>query len=56
MTKVKTPSKQYIALLDIKAVLRKWQDLEISDRDALREIGSITIELQKKEWEESHSF
>ncbi len=48
------PSKAYIAMLDIKAIVRKWQDLEIKDRDALREIEKIYIQIQKDEWKDSH--
>ena len=50
----KLPSKTYVALLDIKAVIRKWQNLELSDRKAMDEINRISIELQKVEWKENH--
>lgn len=50
----KTPTKQYLAMLDIKAIVRKWQDLEISDSKALIEIDKISITLQKSEWNDSH--
>lgn len=49
------PTKAYIAMLDIKAIVRKWQDLDISDRKALAEIEKICLDLQKLEWKESHS-
>lgn len=48
------PSKLHIALLDIKAIIRKWQDLDISDRVAMDRINSISIELQKEEWKDGH--
>ena len=48
------PSKAYIAMLDIKATVRKWQDLTINDKTALAEIEKIIINLQKQEWKDSH--
>ena len=39
------PSKQYIALLDIKDVLRSWQDLDIPDTIALFRIDRVLTEL-----------
>ena len=41
------PSKNYIALLDIKAIIRKWQDLDLSDDHALIEIREILERLTK---------
>lgn len=35
------PSANYVAILDIKAVIRKWQDHEISDNQALEAIKTI---------------
>ena len=39
--------KNYIALLDIKAIIRKWQDLDLSDDHALIEIREILERLTK---------
>jgi hypothetical protein len=36
-------------MLDIKAVVRKWQDRELSDQQALTEIDQITMALNKRE-------
>ncbi len=44
----KMPTKDYIAMLDIKAIVRKWQDLEISDSKALLEIDKISIARQNQ--------
>jgi polyhydroxyalkanoate synthesis regulator protein len=40
-------TKQYIALLDIKAIIRKWQDLDVSDAQALKDIEAILRQLGK---------
>jgi len=42
------PSKQYIALLNIKEVIRDWQDLSISDTIALFWIDKILATLVKE--------
>jgi hypothetical protein len=39
------PTKQYIALLDIKMVIREWQDLSVSDTIALMRIDKILTTL-----------
>ena len=49
------PSKDYIAMLDIKAIVTKWQDLEFSDYQALLEIDKISVARQKERWKENHS-
>ena len=49
----KTPSNNYLALLDIKLVIQQWQDLRLSDGKALDAIGAI-IKREQKEWQETH--
>lgn len=44
---IKEPSKQYLALLDIKAVIRKWQDIDFSDTAALKEIERVILEINR---------
>lgn len=41
------PSLHYLALLDIKAVLRKWQDLDVSDTAAVEQIRMILAYLKR---------
>ena len=35
------PNKQYLALLEIKAIIRAWQDLDLTDRASLAAIRVI---------------
>lgn len=39
------PTKQYIALLDIKQIIRDWQDLSVSDTIALMRIDKVLTTL-----------
>ena len=36
------PTAHYCAMLDVKAIIRKWQDLELTDVDALVRIRELT--------------
>lgn len=50
---MKPLSKTYLAMLDIKNVVRRWQDVDISDDQAIYEIRKIsqaadkTIEVER---------
>ena len=46
------PTKDYIVMLDIAAIVRRWKDIEISDRKAREEIDKISIARQKEMWNE----
>jgi hypothetical protein len=48
-------AQQHIAMLNIATIVDKWKDHKIAGGSALRLIGTITIELQKAQWEASHS-
>ena len=42
-------SDTYIALLDIKAVIRQWQDLDKADSSAVTEIERILRQLKERQ-------
>lgn len=43
MNNAKTPSQQYLTLLAIKAVITKWQDLDIDDTQAINQIKTMMV-------------
>ena len=38
---MREPSKAYVAVLDIKAIIRQWQDRDVTDVQALTRIQAI---------------
>lgn len=52
-TRYYTP--QFTAMLAIQIVVHAWNNRELSDQQALREIEKISTAEQKRTWDAAHS-